>query len=420
MKIRWMKHIAISSNEGNVFIYNTITEKLRNISQKEYDDINAIIQGKMIANNKYRTLIADLYDDYYLVNEEYNETKEFMKMRYQSNFCSEQATIYYIPTFVCNFRCSYCFEQDTVQNNKLSNLLVSDETIYTQILWIKNWVIRKKYKKLKIVFFGGEPMIGIKQILLFMNLMQGLSDTIKIEYSMITNGYLITKNNAGKLKEHGLSYVQITIDGPQFIHDQRRICANGDGSFDRIIKNIDVLLNEGIGVVIRINIDEKNGAYIVDLLRLFKQRELQNKIRIVIAPVDPDIKRNFLGGNSPAALSYLKDIYQFMAREKFMCVLWKSACGYGRDDFICISPDGNLYACPRMAGIEKYKIGNIKKGVRILRPRISLLKKECRECEFLGICVGGCDANTIITKKHFCLKETYSSLINAWAHNNRK
>lgn len=420
MKIRWMKHVAISSNEGTVFLFNTLTEKLRKILKKEYDDINAIMQDRMVADDKDKRLISDLYEGLFLVDEGYNETKEFIKMRYQSNFSSEQGTIYYIPTFNCNFRCTYCFEQDTVQSPMTTNTIVSDENVHLQVLWIKEWIIKKNIKRVKVIFFGGEPMIGLKKILLFMNLMADLSSVCKVEYSMITNGYLITKSNIRELKCHGLSSVQITIDGPKFIHDQRRVCANGEGSFDQIMNNIDIVLNEGVGVVIRINIDEDNGAYIVELLKQFKQRQMERKIRVVLAPVDPDVDNDSLGGNSTKALSYWDNIYKYLAQEGFLCVLWKSACGYGRDDFFSLTPDGNLYACPRMAGIEKYKIGDIKKGFNFFKPRISILGKECKECQFLGICVGGCDANTIMSKKHFCLKETYSNIVKAWAHNNYK
>lgn len=48
---------------------------------------------------------------------------------------------------------------------------------------------------------------------------------------------------ADLLGPKGIATLQITLDGPPSEHDQRRIYADGRGSFDRIAENIDLLSN---------------------------------------------------------------------------------------------------------------------------------------------------------------------------------
>ena len=67
-----------------------------------------------------------------------------------------------------------------------------------------------------------------------------LCEEKEITYSagIITNGYLLTKENAERLKECQVGRVQITLDGPKEIHDVRRPLVNGNGTYDIIMKNI--------------------------------------------------------------------------------------------------------------------------------------------------------------------------------------
>lgn len=73
---------------------------------------------------------------------------------------------------------------------------------------------------------------------------------------MITNAYLLTKVVAKWLHEVGIDSIQVTLDGPEAIHDSRRHLTNGGSTFAMIIDNL--LACEGINqdIVICVNVDK--------------------------------------------------------------------------------------------------------------------------------------------------------------------
>lgn len=56
---------------------------------------------------------------------------------------------------------------------------------------------------------------------------------------------VLTKGLIELIRENHISFT-VSIDGPQKIHDMYRKFANGKGSFDRIVANIDTLAKNGI------------------------------------------------------------------------------------------------------------------------------------------------------------------------------
>ncbi len=91
-----------------------------------------------------------------------------------------------------------------------------------------------------IELFGGEPLLAktkqmVGRILKFAN-----EQNIKI--SIITNG-VMAKEFIDILKpvKSNIEMLQITLDGPDFIHDKRRKFYSGKGSFKNITESINSL-----------------------------------------------------------------------------------------------------------------------------------------------------------------------------------
>ncbi|MET3208585.1 UNVERIFIED_CONTAM: sulfatase maturation enzyme AslB (radical SAM superfamily) [Paenibacillus sp. PvR008] len=64
-------------------------------------------------------------------------------------------------------------------------------------------------------------------------------NNIAVGHFMVSNGYLLTAERAKILGEIGVKRIKITINGCKSSHDQRRILANNNGIFDKIMKNIE-------------------------------------------------------------------------------------------------------------------------------------------------------------------------------------
>ncbi|MCA1959686.1 MAG: 12,18-didecarboxysiroheme deacetylase [Desulfomonile sp.] len=101
-----------------------------------------------------------------------------------------------------------------------------------------------------ILFSGGEPLIR-----------RDILDLIRYAVErgrravLSTNGTLITESLARKLRELGLSYVGISLDGLEHVHDQFR---GVSGTFARVMTAIRNCQAEGLKVGLRFTINRRN------------------------------------------------------------------------------------------------------------------------------------------------------------------
>lgn len=76
--------------------------------------------------------------------------------------------------------------------------------------------------------------------------------------TITTNAYLLTPKNIELLLKYNVYNYYITVDGLKETHDNQRILTNGDGTFDKIISNLefmrDNIKSRKLNVTIRTNI----------------------------------------------------------------------------------------------------------------------------------------------------------------------
>jgi MoaA/NifB/PqqE/SkfB family radical SAM enzyme len=85
-----------------------------------------------------------------------------------------------------------------------------------------------------------------------------------------TNGTLITTDVAKKIKERGVSYVGISLDGVGEVNDKFR---GVSGAFDRTVQGIKNCQDAGVRIGLRLTLTKKN---IQDLESLFDFFEAEN------------------------------------------------------------------------------------------------------------------------------------------------
>ncbi len=152
-------------------------------------------------------------------------------------------------TTACNARCFYCFEagiQKTTMTKETAR--AAGEYIATHC----------GGKPVHLVWFGGEPLLNVKAI-------DAITDVLRqrgVEFRsrMDSNGYLFDEALAARIKNNwGLYQVQITLDGTEEVYNQRKAYVHPEGSpFQRVLRNISSLLDAGIQVTVRMNMDEDN------------------------------------------------------------------------------------------------------------------------------------------------------------------
>jgi 12,18-didecarboxysiroheme deacetylase len=117
-----------------------------------------------------------------------------------------------------------------------------------------------------LLFSGGEPLMRPDMPELAEYAVQkGMRAVIS------TNGTLITQDIARKLKNIGLSYVGISLDGMQAINDKFRGLT---GAFDMALKGIENCQEAGIKVGLRFTINRFNVNEIPAIFDLLEEREI--------------------------------------------------------------------------------------------------------------------------------------------------
>ncbi|WP_264535620.1 radical SAM protein [Flavobacterium sp. N1736] len=144
---------------------------------------------------------------------------------------------------LCNLNCTYCYVYNMGDTSyKRQPKFMSQEVIESMLLRIKNNCIENNLKEFFIVFHGGEPLLaGIDFYINFVETQKKIiPDNILIEYSMQSNGTLLTREFADALKKLNIQ-IGISIDSSPKSNNNNRIYHNGKGSYNEIVKGFNIV-----------------------------------------------------------------------------------------------------------------------------------------------------------------------------------
>ncbi|MCR5289635.1 MAG: radical SAM protein [Treponema sp.] len=295
----------------------------------------------------------------------------------------------------CNFACSYCYESNRTGKP------MSHETAQKLLDFI---AMHKKMDKLNIIWYGGEPLLGIERI----RELDAKFKEANYDYTamLVTNGSLFDDSIISDLNMLHIDRIQITLDGCKETHDSRRFQVDGKGTFDRILENLNKIMNSDYkGIVqIRVNVDMRNKADYIDVYRLIKEQytDTYGK-RIFVYPGfvkgdgHPDASCFF---DSSLTGKFVADI----AREEGVeaMSLFPHMASYGctltRHNAYVVGPDGELYKCWDDIGLPEMVIGhiddftnwNMSLYARGMVGASYLESEECKNCFYFPVCDGGC------------------------------
>ncbi|TLX26750.1 4Fe-4S cluster-binding domain-containing protein [Chryseobacterium indologenes] len=162
----------------------------------------------------------------------------------------------------CNLNCSYCYMYNLGDNTyKNQPKLMSKETIENIYNRIIEHCEEHNIKNFSIILHGGEPLLaGQKYIEDFVNTGNRMAEgKVNFRYNLQTNGILLNEDIVNSLEKLRVD-IGVSLDGPKEVNDKNRFYHNGKGSYDDVIKGINVLLNnksykERTGLLSVMNID---------------------------------------------------------------------------------------------------------------------------------------------------------------------
>jgi uncharacterized protein len=349
-----------------------------------------------------------------------------------------------MPTYECNLRCAYCFQDSMRTDPRNSHLLrVMDRPMVDRILAgmrtieAAHGLAADADLPRGLTFFGGEPLLARSRptIQYFMERMRARG---RVRISAITNATEL-ESYADLLGPEGLASLQVTLDGTPQEHDRRRIYPDGSGSFDRIARNITLALERGVTVSVRMNIDRNNIGQLPALAEVFEAQGWSRQARFspYVAPIHAgngkvDAQSTFTSWQLTQAMEELRqrhpavsrigltdDSLQFKARrifdQKAQSTGFSTAfCGAHTAMYV-FDAFGDIYACWERTGDPRQRIGHVTPDGEVLMSRLHLhawrgrnvvSNPVCRKCRYATSCGGGCavlaEGATGTLYKNFC------------------
>lgn len=172
---------------------------------------------------------------------------------------TDEVQLFYAPTYTCNFNCPYCY-QEGYANQTGGNSPEVAEAFFRYIL--DHFKGRRKY----VTLFGGEPLLNSQQNKNFLEFFVEQCRKAGLELAVVTNGYNLHEF-IPLLSQTGIREIQVTLDGPEKVHNERRPLKGGQGTFVQIVRGIDAALKAKLPVNLRVVLDRVNMTSLPDLAR---------------------------------------------------------------------------------------------------------------------------------------------------------
>lgn len=405
---------------GKTLAFNSFSCALAEVNEDFLTVLNDC--QKIDYHNDDSELIKNMKDGSYIVEDDFDEIEHLKAVSYSGKFNNRGLGLVIAPTLNCNFACPYCFENPSTD-------MISTEVKNALFDLAEN--AAKGKSDINVTWYGGEPLIA-KDIIF--NMSEKFIDIckkngVKYSASMITNGYLVDDAIVESMVKARIQFVQITIDGPADIHNSRRKLKvhNKNGTFNTIIENIKKLISKNITVSIRVNIDQTNSNKVEELMDVLKSHNLE-KCNVNFGHVRPYTS----ACSSITSTCFSTEEYAHMDTKLQMKLNSKGfsssqyphypgikanyCCADSISSFV-IDPKGNMYKCWNDIGDISRKVGNVLNQHNYFnRLHTEYLFwspfkfEECKKCNILPICMGGCPYEGQKQGKPDCEKWRYNLL----------
>lgn len=323
----------------------------------------------------------------------------------------------------CNLRCKYCFAStgDFGKGRKLMPVETGKKAIDFLLTHSGN------RHNLELDFFGGEPLMNWDAVKEIVDYARSREEEFnkKFRFTVTTNGVLLNDENIDYINKE-MKNVVLSLDGRKCVNDNMRPAINGKGSYDVIVPKFQKLVEKRLegenkeyyarGTFTKNNLDFAKDVYhIADELG-FDQ--------LSVEPVIADASEPYAltEEDLPAIFAEYEKLAVEMVRRKkegrcfnffhFMIDLDQGPCAIKRlrgcgcgNEYVSVTPDGDIYPCHQFVGNDEWKMGNLDDGTLDTEMKDKFAcaniysKEDCRKCWARFYCSGGCNANNYTFNK---------------------
>ncbi len=330
---------------------------------------------------------------------------------------------------LCNLRCRYCFYCDVAENREIPSYgVMNEETM--KILIDKTLDFFREEVTITFAFQGGEPTVaGLDYFRRFIRRVNLKKKSYHlIQYALQTNATLLNDEWIRFLKQNRF-LVGVSLDGYAAQHNAMRPDAKGQGTFARILENIEKLRQAKIDFNILTVLTRQLAEHPKELFEFYLEHHFDY---IQLIPCLPPLEEL----NDPYSLTpqaffrFYDEFFQLwleeLKQDHYISVTLfdnliplfagvpPQQCGYlgfCSMQFV-VESDGSVYPCDFYV-LDEYKLGNLRdcsladlSKSKILSsflqgPRRSTML--CETCRYAQICHGQCKRlNICYFDEQFC------------------
>lgn len=444
----YMIPVKLEKEEGKYMLIHGYTGAADVVTMNLLEKINNIASVNNFSNEMLQRLLKRGYITTKTQEEEYAYVTRIAKALHKgSDILKSYFT--WVVSYNCNFRCPYCFETRDKKDGK-RHLTFTKEQV--DIAYRTQELIQP-YEKLRrniITLYGGEPLLAENKEIVNYIVEEGIKRGH--QFVAVTNGYEI-EHYLNILSPDKICRLQITIDGPKEIHNQRRIHYKDHDTFDKIVNNIKLALDRDVEIYVRMNVDAHNIGKYTELEEYFKERNFFNYTNFHLYSARLR-NYNFLTKEEQSGLEFISmhsftnkqiaegidpikensgynDIYKALKNGRAL-PLNPIGCTTAQSGGYVLDPLGNIYPCWEVIGKKEYveatySINGIDWNYEVLnRWRNSDITQRtpCNHCKYALFCGGGCPFRNFIEKTNetqcSMFKKLFDIIINkAYAEYNK-
>ena len=367
---------SCETGDGTALVKNTLTKQVYALDADEW----AAVRAADLSHPAAREL-AELR---FLVEPDYDETAQYelvlAVLRTMEPKKTGIGSYTILPTTGCNARCVYCYEEGWPV--KTMNDATADAAA--------DFILRtKREKKIRLSWFGGEPLVGAATISrICRKLREAGAD---YDSSIVTNATLLTPEMVREAAElWHLKRAQVSMDGARADYEARKSYVNaGLHNYDTAMRAVERLSDAGVSVVLRCNYDGENLPRMreffsdcaarfagrknisVYLEQLFQSSTREENAALFLAADRAEAELVPLGLSSGSRVDRALKLHYCMADS-----------GGGS---VIIDPEGGLHLCEHLISGEPF--GTVFDEAPVFpAPPAAAIAEECKTCCFLPDC----------------------------------
>ncbi|GEM_PF-1440634 len=203
-------------NEDSKILFDLTNMDIYELDDKHFKIFNELYFNKEQSDIGHDNDTLNVYNMFFKTNTQKPLYNDFIK------------SIRINVSNTCNLKCTYCYANQGNYNNEDA---VMDINTAEKIC---NYISTKFPEVDEIAFFGGEPFLNIPVI---EYICEYFSDIRPMSFATVTNLTVLNDHIINLINKYNIK-ITGSLDGPKEINDIYRKYKSGDGTFNKISKNI--------------------------------------------------------------------------------------------------------------------------------------------------------------------------------------